>query len=111
MATIYLTRSTSQSVLADPAKGCAAQVHRRTAMQGRDEGLVSPLNNDGRPWEQDSATEAWPKLVAETSLPDDLYSTELEHSRLAGFAGVIWEKIKDIVGHSTKKRPRPTGPG
>ena len=101
--TLYLTRPKSQSgwrilPLVEPLKSILA-LH----MRGRGEGLIFTRN--GRPWDPDGATEAWAKLLAEAGLPDDIVLHGARHTAvdLLDAAGVDWDTIKDIVGHSTKK--------
>ncbi|WP_324644129.1 tyrosine-type recombinase/integrase [Pseudarthrobacter sp. LT1] len=101
--TLYLTRPKSQSgwrilPLVEPLKSILA-LH----MQGRGDGLIFTRN--GRPWDPDGATEAWAKLLAEAGLPDDIVLHGARHTAvdLLDAAGVDWDTIKDIVGHSTKK--------
>jgi integrase len=101
--TFYLTRPKSQSgaraiPLVEPLKSILA-LH----MQGRGDGLVFTRN--GQPWDPDGATEAWAKLLAEAGLPDNVVLHGARHTavELLDAAGVDWDTIKDIVGHSTKK--------
>jgi integrase len=101
--TFYLTRPKSQSgtraiPLVEPLKSILA-LH----MQGRGDGLVFTRN--GLPWDPDGATEAWAKLLAEAGLPDNVVLHGARHTavELLGAAGVDWDTIKDIVGHSDKK--------
>jgi integrase len=101
--TFYLTRPKSQSgaraiPLVEPLKSILA-LH----MQGRGDGLVFTRN--GQPWDPDGATEAWAKLLAEAGLPDNVVLHGARHTSvdLLHAAGVDWETIKDIVGHSDKK--------
>lgn len=101
--TLYLTRPKSQSgwrilPLVEPLRSILA-LH----MQGRGDGLV--FLDRGRPWDPDAATKAWAKLLAEAGLPDDIVLHGARHTAvdLLDAAGVDWDTIKDIVGHSTKK--------
>lgn len=101
--TLYLSRPKSRAgwriiPLVDPLKSILA-LH----MQGRGDGLVFTFQ--GRPWDPDTATKAWAKLLAEAKLPDDVVLHGARHTavELLDAAGVDWETIKDIVGHSTKR--------
>lgn len=101
--TLYLTRPKSSSgwriiPLVEPLKSIL-KLH----MQGRGPGLV--FTNDGRPWDPDTATKEWAKLLAEASLPNDIVLHGARHTAvdLLDAAGVDWDTIKDIVGHSTKQ--------
>jgi integrase len=102
-SSFYLTRPKSSAgwriiPLVEPLKSIL-QLH----MQGRTEGLVFTRN--GSPWDPDGATEAWAKLLAEAGLPDNIVLHGARHTcvDLLDAAGVDWDTIKDIVGHSTKK--------
>ena len=59
----------------------------------------------GNPWDPDAATKAWAKLLAEVGLPADVVLHGARHTavELLDAAGVDWDTIKDIVGHSTTK--------
>lgn len=101
--TLYLTRPKSSSgwrilPLVEPLKSILA-LH----MQGRGDGLI--FLDRGRPWDPDAATKAWAKLLAEAGLPSDIVLHGARHTAvdLLDAAGVDWDVIKDIVGHSTKK--------
>lgn len=101
--TIYLTRPKSQSgqrviPLVEPLRSILA-LH----MQGRGDGLV--FTRDGEPWDPDAATDEWAKLLAEAGLPGDVVLHGARHTAvdLLDAAGVDWDTIKDIVGHSTTK--------
>lgn len=102
--TLYLTRPKSKSghrviPLVDPLKSILA-LH----MQDRGDGLIF-TNGDGGPWDPDTATKAWAKLLAEAGLPDDVVLHGARHTAvdLLDAAGVDWDTIKDIVGHSTTR--------
>lgn len=104
--TLYLTRPKSASgwrilPLVEPLKSILA-LH----MQGRKDGLV--FLDRGRPWDPDAATKAWAKLLAEAGLPSDVVLHGARHTAvdLLDAAGVDWDTIKDIVGHSTTKMSR-----
>lgn len=101
--TLYLTRPKSRSgwreiPLVNPLRAIL-DLH----LQGRREGLV--FTNNGNPWDPDAATEAWGKLLAEAGLPADVVLHGARHTAvdLLDAAGVDWDTIKDIVGHSTKR--------
>ncbi|AYR00916.1 integrase [Arthrobacter phage Hestia] len=101
--TLYLTRPKSQSgwrtiPLVEPLKSIL-QLH----MQGRGPGLL--FTKDGAPWDPDGATEAWANLLAKAGLPSNVVLHGARHTavELLDAAGVDWDTIKDIVGHSTKK--------
>lgn len=101
--TLYLTRPKTKSgwrivPLVEPLKSILA-LH----MQGRGDGLVF-LDRDN-PWDPDAATDAWAKLLAEAGLPDDVVLHGARHTAvdLLDAAGVDWDTIKDIVGHSTRQ--------
>lgn len=66
------------------------------------------FTNDGNPWDPDAATKAWKKLLAGAGLPDDVVLHGARHTAvdLLDAAGVDWDAIKDIVGHSTKQMSR-----
>lgn len=63
------------------------------------------FTRSGLPWDPDGATEAWAKLLAEAGLPGNIVLHGARHTAvdLLDAAGVDWDTIKDIVGHSTKK--------
>jgi integrase len=101
--TLYLTRPKSRSgwreiPLVEPLRSILA-LH----MQGRGSGLV--FTDRGQPWDPDAATKAWAKLLAEAGLPSDVVLHGARHTAvdLLDAAGVDWDTIKDIVGHSTTK--------
>lgn len=101
--TLYLTRPKTKSgarvvPLVEPLRSILA-LH----MQGVTEGLVFTRN--GRPWDPDSATKEWAKLLAEAGLPDNVVLHGARHTAvdLLDAAGVEWDTIKDIVGHSTRQ--------
>ncbi len=101
--TLYLTRPKSSSgwrilPLVEPLKSIL-----RLHLQGRGDGLV--FLDRGNPWDPDAATKAWKKLLAEAGLPDDVVLHGARHTAvdLLDAAGVDWDTIKDIVGHSTKQ--------
>lgn len=101
--TLYLTRPKTKSgwrivPLVEPLKSILA-LH----MQGRGDGLVF-LDRDN-PWDPDAATDAWAKLLAEAGLPGDVVLHGARHTAvdLLDAAGVDWDTIKDIVGHSTRQ--------
>jgi len=101
--TIYLTRPKSQSgqrviPLVEPLRSILA-LH----MHGRGDGLV--FTRDGEPWDPDAATDEWAKLLAGAGLPSDVVLHGARHTAvdLLDAAGVDWDTIKDIVGHSTTK--------
>jgi integrase len=102
--TMYLTRPKSSSgwrilPLVDPLKSILQLYMQKHSGQG----LV--FLNDGRPWDPDSATEAWAKLLAEAGLPTNVVLHGARHTAvdLLDAAGVDWDTIKDIVGHSTRQ--------
>lgn len=101
--TLYLTRPKSSSgwriiPLVEPLRSILA-LH----MQGRGDGLVFTRN--GNPWDPDAATDAWANLLIEAGLPSNVVLHGARHTavELLDAAGVDWDTIKDIVGHSTKK--------
>lgn len=102
--TLYLTRPKSRSgarlvPLVEPLKSILA-LH----MQGQTEGLVF-TRDDGSPWDPDSATDAWAKLLKAAGLPSNVVLHGARHTavEMMDAAGVDWDTIKDIVGHSTTK--------
>lgn len=101
--TLYLTRPKSKAghrilPLVGPLRDILG-LH----MQGRGESLV--FTRDGRPWDPDGATEAWAKLLKDAGLPSDIVLHGARHTAvdLMDAAGVPWDDIKDIVGHSTRQ--------
>lgn len=101
--TLYLTRPKSSSgwrvlPLVEPLKSILA-LH----MQGRGDGLVFTKN--GLPWDPDTATDTWAALLADAGLPSNVVLHGARHTAvdLLDAAGVDWDTIKDIVGHSTKQ--------
>lgn len=101
--TLYLTRPKSSSgwrvlPLVEPLRSILA-LHMQTA----GDGLVFTRN--GAPWDPDSATKEWAKLLKECGLPDDIVLHGARHTAvdLLDAAGVDWDTIKDIVGHSTQQ--------
>ncbi len=99
--TLYLTRPKSDSgwrivPLVEPLKSILA-LH----MQGRGDGLI--FLDRGSPWDPDRATDEWAALLAEAGLPGDVVLHGARHTTvdLLHAAGVDWDTIKDIVGHST----------
>lgn len=102
--TLYLTRPKSDSgwrvlPLLEPLKSILA-LH----LQGRTDGLVF-LNADGRPWDPDTATKAWAKLLAAADLPDNIVLHGARHTAvdMMDAAGVSMDVIKDLLGHSTRQ--------
>lgn len=101
--TMYLTRPKSRSgtrviPLVEPLKSILA-LHK----QGRGSGLV--FTRDGSPWDPDTATKTWSKVLAEAGLPANVVLHGARHTavEMMDAAGVDWDTIKDIVGHSTVK--------
>lgn len=101
---LYLTRPKSRSgarfvPLVDPLKSILA-LH----MQGQTAGLVF-TREDGSPWDPDSATDAWAKLLKDAGMPSNVVLHGARHTavEMMDAAGVDWDTIKDIVGHSTVK--------
>lgn len=101
-ASVYLTRPKSRSgarfvPLVEPLRSILA-LH----MQGQTTGLVF-TKEDGTPWDPDSATRAWAKLLKDAGLPSNVVLHGARHSaiEMMSAAGVDWDTIKDIVGHST----------
>lgn len=99
---LYLTRPKSRSgarfvPLVEPLRSILA-LH----MQGQTSGLVF-TREDGTPWDPDTATKAWAKLLKDAGLPSNVVLHGARHSaiELMNAAGVDWDTIKDIVGHST----------
>lgn len=102
--TLYLTRPKSRSgarfvPLVEPLKSILA-LH----MQGQTSGLVF-TREDGGPWDPDSATDAWAKLLKDAGMPSNVVLHGARHTavEMMDAAGVDWDTIKDIVGHSTTK--------
>jgi integrase len=100
--TQYLTRPKSRSgtrliPLVEPLRSILA-LH----MQGRGPGLVF-TREDGSPWDPDTATKTWAKVLAEAGMPDNVVLHGARHGavEMMSAAGVDWDTIKDIVGHST----------
>ena len=101
--TLYLTRPKTKSgwrivPLVEPLKSILA-LH----MQGISDGLV--FTRAGQPWDPDRATKEWAKLLAEAGLPNDVVLHGARHTAvdLLDAAGIDWDTIKDIVGHSTRQ--------
>jgi integrase len=101
--TLYLTRPKTKSgarivPLVEPLRSILA-LH----MQGVTDGLV--FTRGGLPWDPDRATKEWAKLLAEAGLPNDVVLHGARHTAvdLLDAAGVDWDTIKDIVGHSTRQ--------
>ena len=104
--TLYLTRPKSDSgwrmvPLEEPLKSTLA-LH----MQGMKDGLV--FTNNGRPWDPDSATKAWAKLLAEAGMPSNIVLHGARHSAvdMMDAAGISMDVIKDLLGHSTRQMSR-----
>jgi integrase len=70
------------------------------------DGLV--FTDNGRPWDPDRITKQWAALLAEAGLPDNVVLHGARHTTvdLLDSAGVDWDTIKDIVGHSTREMSR-----
>lgn len=101
--TQYLTRPKSQSgwrviPLVEPLRSILA-LH----MQGLTDGLVFTF--DGRPWDPDTATKAWAKLLRDAGLPSNVVLHGARHTAvdLLDAAGVPLETARDLIGHSTTK--------
>lgn len=99
--TLYLTRPKSRSgsrviPIEEPLKSIL-ELHK----QGRGSGLVFTF--EGRPWDPDTATKTWAKLLAAAGLPSNVVLHGARHTavEMMNAAGVDWDTIKDIVGHST----------
>lgn len=99
---LYLTRPKSRSgarfvPLVEPLKSILA-LH----MQGRTSGLVF-TREDGTAWDPDTATDTWAHLLKEAGLPSNVVLHGARHTavEMMNAAGVDWDTIKDIVGHST----------
>ena len=102
--TMYLTRPKSRSgtrsvPLVEPLKSILA-LH----MQGMTSGLVF-TREDGSPWDPDTATKTWAKLLKEAGMPANVVLHGARHGavEMMNAAGVSWDDIKDLVGHSTVK--------
>lgn len=115
--TLYLVRPKSASgwrvlPLVDPLKSilalhiAALEKDRKAHPKKYKTNLI--FTNDGNPWDPDAATKAWKKLLAGAGLPDDVVLHGARHTAvdLLDAAGVDWDTIKDIVGHSTKQMSR-----
>lgn len=101
---LYLTRPKSRSgarfvPLVEPLRSILA-LH----MQGQIEGLVF-TREDGTAWDPDTATDAWAKLLSDAGMPSNVVLHGARHTavEMMDAAGVDWDTIKDIVGHSTTK--------
>ena len=101
---LYLTRPKSRSgarfvPLVEPLRSILA-LH----MQGQTEGLVF-TREDGTAWDPDTATDAWAKLLSDAGMPSNVVLHGARHTavEMMDAAGVDWDTIKDIVGHSTTK--------
>lgn len=102
--TIFLTRPKSRSgtrlvPLVEPLRSILA-LH----MQGRTSGLVF-TRDDGSPWDPDTATKTWAKVLKEAGMPANVVLHGARHGaiEMMSAAGVGWDDIKDLVGHSTVK--------
>lgn len=101
---LYLTRPKSRSgarfvPLVEPLRSILA-LH----MQGQTEGLVF-TREDGTAWDPDTATDTWANLLKEAGMPSNVVLHGARHTavEMMDAAGVDWDTIKDIVGHSTVK--------
>jgi len=99
--TQYLARPKSRSgwrvlPLVEPLRSILA-LH----MQGREPGLVFTF--DGRPWDPDTATKEWAKLLADAGLPSNVVLHGARHTvvDILDAAGVDKGTQSDIVGHSS----------
>ncbi len=102
--TMFLTRPKSRSgtrqvPLVEPLRSILA-LH----MQGRTSGLVF-TREDGSPWDPDTATKTWAKVLKEAGMPSNVVLHGARHGavEMMNAAGVSWDDIKDLVGHSTVK--------
>ncbi|WP_168223487.1 tyrosine-type recombinase/integrase [Pseudarthrobacter sp. NIBRBAC000502772] len=100
--TMYLTRPKSRSgtrevPLVEPLRSILA-LH----MQGMTDGLVF-TREDGSPWDPDTATRTWAKVLKEAGMPSNVVLHGARHTavEMMSAAGVSWDDIKDLVGHST----------
>jgi integrase len=105
--TLYLTRPKSSSgwriiPLVEPLRSIIA-LHMQNHTG---DGLV--FTDNGRPWDPDRITKQWAALLAEAGLPDNVVLHGARHTTvdLLDSAGVDWDTIKDIVGHSTREMSR-----
>jgi integrase len=75
-------------------------------MQGRPPGLVFTF--DGRPWDPDTATKEWAKLLKGAGLPSNVVLHGARHTvvDILDAAGVPLEVQRDIVGHSAVSMTR-----
>jgi integrase len=104
--TQYLARPKSRSgwrvlPLVEPLRSILA-LH----MQGRPPGLVFTF--DGRPWDPDTATKEWAKLLKGAGLPSNVVLHGARHTvvDILDAAGVPLEVQRDIVGHSAVSMTR-----
>lgn len=101
--TQYLARPKSRSgwrvlPLVEPLRSILA-LH----MQDRPPGLVFTF--DGRPWDPDTATKEWAKLLKDAGLPSNVVLHGARHTvvDILDAAGVDKATQSDIVGHSSIK--------
>mgnify|MGYP003300506436 CR=1 FL=1 len=105
--TMYLTRPKSSAglrvlPLVEPLRSVLA-LHMQTVKSG----LVF-LNPDGRPWDPDTASKTWKKILAEAGLPSNITLHGARHTvvDLLFDAGVSDSTIMQIVGHSSRAMTR-----
>lgn len=100
--TMYLTRPKSSAglrilPLVEPLRSVLA-LHMQTAKPG-----LAFLNPDGRPWDPDTASKTWKRILAEAGLPSNVTLHGARHTvvDLLYDAGVTESTIMQIVGHSS----------
>lgn len=105
-STLYLTRPKSSAgwriiPLVEPLRSIL-----KLAVAGRKDGLV--FTDNGEPWDPDRVTKLWKAALAEAGLPTDVVLHGARHTTadLLDAAGVDWDTIKDILGHSTRQMSR-----
>ena len=105
--TMYLTRPKSSAgwrvlPLVEPLRSVLA-LHMQDAKPG-----LAFLNADGRPWDPDTASKTWKKILAEAGLPSNVTLHGARHTvvDLLYDAGVSETTIMQIVGHSSRAMTR-----
>lgn len=107
---LYLTRPKSKAgwrivPLVEPLSGVLRRYHAATG--DRPDGLVF-TRADGKPFDPDHISKAWPKVLAAAGIEKKVRLHDLRHTAVDMLyeAGVNEQTITEIVGHSSRSMTR-----